>query len=774
MPGFPVRCSIPLAAVALLTGIVLFQSLPALPDPHWALLFAPLPLAAWRYRVLRPLLIVSIGFLWVWWNAAQILQQRLPAALEGQDVVVEGMIASLPETDGRRTRFAFQVTKLIRGDVAFAGPGRIILSWYYSHTALQVGDRWRLHVRLKRPHGLSNPGGFDYESWLFRHHIRANGYVRDDHGNRLLTSSRWDHPVDRQRQDLSQHIAAALSTQAYAGIIRALAIGDRAAITPLQWQTLTATGTSHLVAISGLHVGIVAGFVFFLMRFLWSRLPRFSLRWPASKVAAGAGIVAALAYAALAGFSIPTQRSVIMVMVVLGGVLAGRKTRPSHILAWALLLVLLWDPLAVLEPGFWLSFAAVAVIFYGMGQRLAVRGMWWKWGRVQVLIALGLLPLTIILFQRVSLVAPVANLVAVPWVTLVVVPLTLLGTVLLGPFPVLGHFLLVLASGAVGWIWPLLQVLAGSHIAQWMQAAPPLWSYIPALIGVLWLLAPRGVPGRWLGGVLLAPMVLFQPAHPQAGEAWFTLLDVGQGLAAVVETAGHVLVFDTGPAYSTGFDAGSAVIVPFLHHYGIRRIDTLIVSHGDMDHRGGAPAVLRRMVVRRLLTSVPDKIHWSKGRVESCLAGQHWQWDGVRFEILYPFVDQPYRGNDASCVLRIQTARQTILIPGDIERRSEQLLVKKEAKELTSDVLVAPHHGSNTSSTPAFLQAVHPSYALFAVGYRNRYGFPRPRVVARYHREGARLMESDSDGAITFRLGAALSPLPDSYRRRSRHYWNSR
>jgi competence protein ComEC len=288
------------------------------------------------------------------------------------------------------------------------------------------------------------------------------------------------------------------------------------------------------------------------------------------------------------------------------------------------------------------------------------------------------------------------------------------------------------------------------------------------------LLAPRGVPGRWLGGVLLAPMVLFQPAHPQAGEAWFTLLDVGQGLAAVVETAGHVLVFDTGPAYSTGFDAGSAVIVPFLHHYGIRRIDTLIVSHGDMDHRGGAPAVLRRMVVRRLLTSVPDKIHWSKGRVESCLAGQHWQWDGVRFEILYPFVDQPYRGNDASCVLRIQTARQTILIPGDIERRSEQLLGKKEAKELTSDVLVAPHHGSNTSSTPAFLQAVHPSYALFAVGYRNRYGFPRPRVVARYQREGARLMESDSDGAITFRLGATLSPLPDSYRRRSRHYWNSR
>jgi competence protein ComEC len=774
MPGFPVRCSIPLVASTLLAGIGLFQTLQALPDPWWVLAFLPVPAAVWRYRPLWPVLIVSMGFLWAWLNAALILQRQLPASLEGKDVVVEGTVASLPERDARRARFEFEVAKLYPGDASPAAPGRILLNWYYPDTELHVGDRWRLHVRLKRPHGLRNPGGFDYEAWLFRHRIRATGYVRDDRDNRLLLSRSWDQPVNRLRQTLAQEIAATLGEREFAGIIRALAIGDREAIGDAQWQTLTGTGTNHLVAISGLHVGIVAGIAYFLMRALWSRISRLSLRWPAPKAGAIAGVGAALAYAALAGFSIPTQRSVIMVTVVLGSVLLGRKTRPSHMLAWALMLVLLWDPLSVLEPGFWLSFAAVAVIFYGMGQRLSPPGLWWKWGRVQVLIAIGLMPLLLILFQRVSVVAPLANLIAVPWVTLVVVPLTLLGTLLILPLPALGGVFLILANGAMGWIWPLLQVLAHSDFAQWMQPEPPPWAYVPALMGTIWILAPRGMPGRWLGGVLLAPLVLVNPARPQAGEVWFTLLDVGQGLAAVVETAGHVLVFDTGPATSARFDAGSAVVVPFLRYYGIHKVDALIVSHGDMDHRGGVPAVLRQTEVKRLLTSVPDKIHWPQGRVESCKAGQNWQWDGVRFEVLYPLADQPYRGNDASCVLRVQTTRQSVLLPGDIEQRSERLLLQQRVAQLPADILVAPHHGSNTSSTADFLQAVNPDYALFAVGYRNRYGFPKPTVAARYAAQGARLLDSAHNGAISFRLGSTASPPPDTFRQRARHYWNSR
>ena len=774
MPGFPVRCSIPIVTLALLAGISVFQAMPDLPALWWAILFLPITVVVWRHRRFWPILVVTLGFMWAWLNAALILQRQLPTMLEGQDVVVEGVIASLPEKDTRRVHFEFEVTKLYRGDATFPEPGRIALNWYYSDAKLRVGDTWRLHVRLKRPHGLSNPGGFDYEAWLFRHQIRATGYVRDAMENRLLSSHAWNQPVNRLRQDLTHGIDTVLGKREFAGIIRALAVGDRETISHAQWQTLIATGTNHLVAISGLHVGMVAGFAFFLMRSLWSRVTRLSLRWPAPKAGAIAGIIAALGYAVLAGFSIPTQRSVIMVMVVMGSVMQGRKIRPSHVLAWALLLVLLWDPSGVLEPGFWLSFAAVAVIFYGMGQRPSLHGPWWKWGRIQVLIALGLMPLLLILFQRVSLVAPFANLVAVPWVTLVVVPLTLLGAIFILPLPVIGGGFLTLANGALSWLWPLLQGLGHSDYALWMQPAPPLWAYVPALLGTVWMLAPRGIPGRWLGGVLLAPMVLVSPARPQPGEAWFTLLDVGQGLAAVIETAGHVLVFDAGPATGERFDAGSVVVMPFLWHYGIHQIDTLIVSHGDMDHRGGVAAVLEQTKVQRLLTSVPGKIHWRRGMVESCMADQTWQWDGVRFRILYPLADQPYHGNDASCVLRVQTSRQSVLIPGDIESRSERLLVEKEAAQLPSDILVVPHHGSKTSSTASFLRAVHPDYALFAVGYHNRYGFPRPAVTARYTEEGARLLDTSRNGAITFRLGAAASPSPDTFRQQARHYWNSR
>lgn len=774
MPGFPVSCTIPLVALALLGGISIFQPLHALPDPWWVLVFLPMPFLAWRYASLRLLLVLCLGFLWAWLNAVLILQRQLPTSLEGRDIVAQGMIVSLPESNARRAHFEFEVAKLYQGDTIFPSPGRVLLNWYYPPSQLHSGDMWRLHVRLKRPHGLSNPGTFDYEAWLFRHHIRATGYVRNDQDNRVLRSSSSDQPVNRLRQTLAHEIGAVLGERRFAGIIRALAIGDRDDISPAQWQTLTATGTNHLVAISGLHVGIVAGIAFFLIRGLWSRVSRLTLRWPAQKAGALAGIIAALVYAALAGFSIPTQRSVIMVIVVMFGVVLGRRSRSSHVLGWALLLVLLWDPLGVLEPGFWLSFTAVAVIFYGMEQRLSPQGLWWKWGRVQLLIALGLMPLLLILFQRVSVISPLANLVAVPWVTMVVVPLTLLGTFLLLPLPALGGALLVMANTAMGWIWPILQAIAHSNFSQWLQQAPPVWAYVPALVGTIWLLAPRGMPGRWLGGVLLAPMVLVNPVRPQPGEVWFTLLDVGQGLAAVVVTTGHVLVFDTGPATSEGFDAGNAVVVPFLRHYGIHQVDTLIVSHGDMDHRGGVAALLRQLKVKRLLTSVPDKIHRETGPAESCVAGQNWHWDGVRFEMLYPLADQPYHGNDASCVLRVQTAQQAILLPGDIEQRSERLLLEEQSALLPADILVAPHHGSNTSSTAAFLQAVQPDYALFAVGYHNRYGFPKVPVVARYTTEGARVLDSAHHGAITFDLGAAALPPPDTFRQRAQHYWNSR
>lgn len=773
MPIFRQPCSISLAALAALLGITAFQQLSELPHPLWLLAFLPLPVMAVRHRILWPAVIAVAGFAWAWAYAAVILSERLPAAAEGRDVVVEGVIASVPTREENRAQFEFKVTNLSQDATPLPGPGRILLNWYYPSAELRAGDSWRLQVRLKRPHGLRNPGSFDYEAWLFRHRIRATGYVRAGDANRLLASRWQDAPVNRLRQSLAEGITGALAQHDFAGIIQALAIGERPGISAAQWQVWTATGTNHLVAISGLHVGMVAGMAFFLVRALWARMPRLTLRWPAPKAGAVAGMIAASAYAALAGFSVPTQRTVIMIVVVMGGMLMGRNIRPSHSLALALILVLLRDPFAVLEAGFWLSFAAVAIIFYGMRERLAPKGIWWKWGRVHLLIAVGLAPLLLILFQRVSIVSPLANVLAIPWITFVVVPLSLLGSLLVLPVPAAGAFLLVLADGAMGWIWPFLESLARSDLAQWIQPAPPAWSYLPALLGTAWLLAPAGMPGRWLGGVLLAPMLLVSPPRPQAGEAWFTLLDVGQGLAAVVQTAGHALVFDAGPAAGERFDAGSAVVVPFLREHGIAQVDTLIVSHGDTDHRGGVPAVLAQTKVKRLLTSVPDKIPWRQGEVESCEAGQSWQWDGVRFEMLYPFHDQPYRGNDASCVLRVQTLKEAVLLPGDIEKRSEAALLQEEAARLPADILVAPHHGSNTSSTAAFLQAVRPRYALFAAGYRNRYGFPRPAVVARYEAEGATLLDSAQNGAITFHLGSPARLPPETFRQEARRYWNS-
>lgn len=657
MHSFPERCSIGLAALALLSGALLFQYSTTLPHPVYAWLGLPLVALAWRYPIWRVPACLAAGYGWAWWVAAGMLAQSLPAELEGRDLRLEGVIISVPDRDEQRTRFQFEVESVATEHGLAANPGRVLLSWYARPPpALRAGDRWRLTVRLKRPHGMMNPGGFDYEAWLFRFRLRATGYVRVEDENRLLGSDWRQQPVNRLRQSLAEKMSAVLTGREFAGIVEALAIGEQKHISPPQWRILRATGTTHLISISGLHVAFVAGLLFFIVRRVWLWWLRLALRWPAAKAGAVAGMAAALVYSALAGFSVPTQRSLIMIAVVMLSLLQQRRVRPVHGLAAALLLVLAWDPLAVMEAGFWLSFVAVAVIFYGMGGRLAPRGMWWRFGRVQLLVAVGLLPLMLALFQQVSLVSPLANIVAVPWVSFVVVPLTLLGASLVGVWPAAGAFLLVVADGALAWLWPLLTWCGEAPFAQWTQHVPPAWAFLPAAAGALLLISPAGVPGRWLGILLLAPLLAVPPPRPPPGEAWLTLLDVGQGLSAVVRTARHSLVFDTGPAFSERFDAGDAVVAPFLRASGVPRVDRLVISHGDRDHLGGLASLLEQMPVEDIVTSVPDKVAWQAGLPQACHAGQQWQWDGVSFAILYPFPELGTRGNDASCVLRISTA----------------------------------------------------------------------------------------------------------------------
>ena len=759
--------------LAFLLGIVIFQFQDALPDSAWLALLLPLLLLPWLLpsswrRWLQPPALVIAGLLWGWWHAALALHPQLPVALEGEDLVLEGVIANLPEADGERSRFLFDVSRLSYRGTPVASPGLVRLSWYRDYPTLEAGQRWRLQVRLKRPHGMVNPGTFDYEGWLYQQRIRATGYVRPAADTVLLDDDSGAFPLQRLRQRLYQQLRRAVGEHLLGGVVAALALGERQDIGRGQWQLLRATGTNHLVAISGLHIGIVAGLVFFLARRLW----RWPERLPAPKAAALAALAAAALYAALAGFSIPTQRALIMVAVAMLAVLGQHALRPARVLALALLAVLLLDPLAVLSPGFWLSFGAVAVILYGMGGRLGASGWWWRWGRVQVLVALGLAPVLAVWFQQVPLISPLANLLAVPWVSLLVVPLVLTGAGLAALWPWGAEAVLSLAVLALDALWWWLAWCAGLLPPRWNVLAAAPWTLLPALPGLAWLLAPRGWPARWLGLAWLLPLLLVRPPGPAPGTAWVTLLDVGQGLAVLVRTAGHTLLYDTGPRYGADADAGTMVIVPVLQHYGISRLDVLLLSHGDSDHAGGAAAVFESVEVGRLVSGAAAPLPWRPH--EPCHRGQQWHWDGVAFELLYPPPEggPGGKGNDGSCVLRIATAGGVLLLSGDIEAAAEAELLARVPERLAADVLVAPHHGSKTSSTVPFVTAVAARHALFAIGYRNRWGFPHPRVVERYRAAGAAVHTTAAQGAITVRLEADGLEM-ESWRRQARRYWFS-
>ena len=760
-----------LGTIALLAGIVIFQQLPELPDSRWAgLLLISLPLSICFAPLKIPLWLLN-GFLLACLQANMIFATELPSELEGKDIVLEGVVDAMPQQRPLSLRFEFVVNQVISPAMdKHDFPARIRLNWYRSNELPGVGQRWQLRVRLKQPHGFMNPGGFDYEGWLFRHGIRATGYVREAAENRYLgEESGLAYVIDRYRMDLALQIEAALAQSPFKGMIQALAIGQRDAITPQQWQVLVKSGTNHLMAISGLHVGLVAGMAFFLLRWLWGRSARLVQHWPAIKAGAVAAILAAFLYAALAGFAIPTQRALIMVVVFMLALITQRYRRPADGLLLALLLVLMLDPLAVMDAGFWLSFAAVGIILLGMGGRLGETGPWWRWGRVHLLIAVALMPLTLLLFQKFSLISPLANFIAVPVVSLLVVPLVLLGTLLLAPLPIIGVFLLELADYCMQLLWPILEWLATLPLAQIHNGLPGSWAIIPLSLGVTWLLLPRGWPGRWLGSIWLGVAFLLPLPKPQYGEAYFSLLDVGQGLAAVVQTENRTLLFDTGPKFSDSFDTGAAVVRPFLLSRGTERLDTLVISHGDNDHIGGARSILESMPVAALLSSVPATL--ADHGAQSCRQGQSWQWDGVVFEMLHPPLDFYGVENDASCVLKISTATASVLLTGDIERRAERLLLGEYETELHADVLVVPHHGSLTSSTPEFIAMVAPHWALFPVGYGNRFKLPRQDVVDRYQAADVRILATGLVGAIEFRLDANGISAPETYRRTNGKYW---
>ncbi|MDD5631186.1 MAG: DNA internalization-related competence protein ComEC/Rec2, partial [Methylococcales bacterium] len=726
------------SALSFLAGLLVVQQFPALPATQWLIVVGMAAgIMAWL-RYWRGLFFV-MGVLWAVLFAMTRLADRLPESLEGIDIPVNGIIADLPEQDERRTRFDLSVIESPQ-----KLPSKLRLSWYYPDQPIKAGQHWSFTVKLKRPHGGLNPGGFDYERWLFTQGVGAVGYVRTSPKPVLLgRDSAWTN-IAVWRQIISDRLTVLLRDRPNLSLIKALTIGDGNEITQKQWDVFRKTGTIHLVVISGSHVGLIAGLVYFLTLKAWAWTSL--LAWSPQRVAAITAMLVAVFYAGLAGFSVPAQRAVIMLAIVMLAIFLQRNTRPFNTLAVALFAVLAFDPLAVLSVGFWLSFLAVGLIIYVIAGRLGKSGYFSEVIKINWATSVGLSPLLLFFFQQVSLISPLANFIAVPVISLAAVPLSLLGVLLMFGSPLLASKLFIIVDTVLQGLGWLLVRLAELPLATISHTQPSIWSLMFAIPGVLLLLAPRGTPARWLSVVMFLPLVFTASDKPKTGSINMTLLDVGQGLSVVVQTANHWLVYDTGAKFSAESNMGQSVVLPFLRRQGASKIDKLIISHGDNDHSGGAVSVISGIPTEQVLTSAPQQL--SAYSPILCVAGKSWTWDNVRFTLLSPkhaFASE----NDNSCVLKIQSEQGAVLLTSDIEASAENWLTETYGNSLKADVLIAPHHGSKTSSTIGFLQAVRPEYVLIPSGYRSQFGHPHKEVLERYEQIKAKWLNSADSGAIT-------------------------
>ena len=767
-------------------GVWLLQLQATLPDLRWIglllLLAAILPFLRSTPRIkilvkfITCILAASCGFFYAAGLAQYRLTEALPDVLQGTNITITGVVADMPRQHERGQSFTFDVEQVLNSETLI--PSHILLSTYstpeLSNLSLHAGERWQLTVRLKQIHGTSNPYNFDFEAWALERNIRAMGYVYAKGDNHRLDAhvAGFGYYIESLREAVRAHFQRVLGQAPYVGVLSALAIGDQGSIPAAQWQVFTRTGVNHLMSISGLHITMLSGMGFALAYWLWRRSATLTLWLPARKAATLAGLLIAIAYALLSGYGVPAQRTVYMLGTVAVAMWLSRNIAPSQLLAAALFVVLLLDPWAVNAPGFWLSFGAVALIFYITANRLGQRHWLLEYGRIQWAMSIGLIPPLLAMFQQVSLVSPLANAFAIPLVSFVVVPLTLLGALV----PV--DWILALAHASMSIVMQALEWLSNLSSAVWIQHAPPTWSVVVGMLGVIWILLPRGFPSRWLGIIFLLPMFLVQPDRPDDGSVRVTIFDVGQGLAVSAQTRNHALLYDTGPGFSSDSNSGNRILVPSLRGMGIAQLDTLILTHNDADHTGGALSLLQAMPVASVLSSLPDDSPiLQQASVKSrCHDGNSWNWDGVKFEILYPssesYAEEGIKNNDRGCVLRISTAENSILLAADIEKKSEAKLLNQHKGKLAATVLVVPHHGSKTSSTPDFVAAVQPRYAVFTTGYRNRFGHPKAEVVERYRAIGSELLRSDKDGAIMLKMNASTLQV-ESYRKSHRRYWQT-
>jgi len=776
--------------------------------------------SSWARALLAIGLAALLGFGSAGWRACVFQSTALDPALEGRDIEVMGSVPAMPQPGEDGLRFRLDVESARLDGRAVALPPHILLGWYSGFAGrearplsqnmqdadpfeaalalqrqpqpLRAGERWRMTVRLKAPHGNSNPFGFDYELWLWEQGLQATGYVRagvnDAPPAKLSTS--WQHPIEQARQVVREKIFSRVENRQWAGIIAALVVGDQNAIERADWDVFRATGVAHLMSISGLHITMFAWAASLLISTLWRRsallTPRLCLALPAVGAGALGGLLLATLYALFSGWGVPAQRTIWMLATVILLRQGGRQWPWIQTWLLAMAVVVAIDPWALMQAGFWLSFVAVGVLFAtdagashaGDAQDPVPQGGWrpharrWLAGlgraaREQWVVTLALTPLSLLLFNQVSLVGLLANAVAIPAVTLLITPLALLGVLWPPAWAATAVCVSVLAL--------FLQWLASWPLASLNVAAAPLWCAAAGVAGG-GLLATR-LPWHWrvLGIPLLLPVLFWQPARVAPGQFELLAADIGQGNAVLVRTAGHSLLYDAGPRFSRESDAGHRVLVPLLRALG-ERLDVLMVSHRDIDHIGGAAAVLAMQPGARLVSSIEDTHPLQTVRkAERCMAGQRWEWDGVQFELLHPVAaayDSVAKPNAMSCVLRISNANgsRAALLVGDIEAPQEAALVASDPARLKADFLLVPHHGSKTSSTAAFLDAVQPQWAMAQAGYRNRFGHPAGPVVERYEARGIRLVKSAPCGAATW--GSQHADALRCQREEGKRYWH--
>lgn len=778
----------PATGVFAMCGVVAGTALQLQQNRLWeASGYAALGMGAAALVVLLCRLRMRHGWLWcalgvalAWsltgWRAAQMHAQRMPAQWEGKDVRVVGVITEMPQWIERGARLRMDVEHAwsahAGGSMSASAvplPPHIALAWYGEMPAqgLRAGQRWEWTVRLKAPHGERNPHGMDWELWQWSQGIQASGYVRQGKGDAPAQwlAQTWSAPVAQLRGGLHQAMQVPAGAgvnmrhQASVGVVQALVTGAQSSITRADWQLFRDTGIAHLVSISGLHITMFAWLAMGVVNVLWRRSVRCCLWLPAPSAAGWAGWLLAAAYAVFSGWGIPAQRTIGMLAMVVLMRNSGRSWPWPYVWLSVLAAVLVLEPWSLLQAGFWLSFVAVGVLFAAQPQvghlpRTGLRHRGRQLLYEQAVVTLALAPLTLLLFGQVSIIGMLANLWAIPWVTLVITPLSMLGAL----YPPLWT---LAAHGVTVMVW-LLEHMVAWPVAVLYFAQPPWWAASAGVLGCLWLVMPLGWRWRVLGLPALLPMLLWVPAAPAWGELELLALDVGQGSAVLLRTRSHSLLFDAGPRWSAQADAGERTVVPLLRALGVQPT-ALMISHADSDHAGGAASILHAY----------PKMQWLGAGGTPCVRGQSWQWDGVQFQVLHP--DRPIaKGsltstNASSCVLRVQSSSGArVLLTGDIGVEQERDLLQW-GSDVRADVLLVPHHGSTTSSSTAFIAQVQPRFAVVQAGYLNRYGHPAQSVVQRYADAGALLVQTPVCGAA--RWHSVQPHQMRCERATSRRYW---